>query len=190
MNSSGVFGTRSCGATKFAAGGWRPPRVSRFRWFLDATPPESRSLFATSARTALFPLIARTLRWPNRRMRLSWLVFRRAYRPVPRCSFRHSGFQAPVRPHLRRQLSLRGARRLCVGVFRQCRRTLTGWSRAARAGIAEIQWPLPHRASFRDSALQHGYGHHRADGSSAWPICSSLVVVAQPAQHSREAKEF
>ena len=60
----------------------------------------------------------------------------------------------------------------------------------ARPGTAEIQRALPHRASHRGSDLQHGHRHRRPDGPGAWSVRASIVVLAQPPQHPRKAKNI
>ena len=69
-----------------------------------------------------FPLSFGQFDGQDRGVRVSRLAIRRAHRPVPHDSFAHRRFQAEMRPDLCGQLSVRGARRLRVGVHDEPRR--------------------------------------------------------------------
>ena len=88
------------------------------------------------------------------------------------------------------QLSLRGARRLHL-------RSMTNPEGARRERPFRAP-PAPELPTFSEHyqiahlcgrpAVQRGPRHHRIDGPGARPVRASGVVVAQPAQHSRQSQ--
>src|SRR6266404_2544962 len=137
----------------------------------------------------------RTLRWPTNRMLLPRLEIRRPLRPMQTDPIARPRSNAENRPHLRRQLSLRRARRLHLGVRSRSRPDWLGILEARarahpRARDSEIQRALQTRLSHRRSALLRRPRHHRPDGSRAWPLRPSGMVVALAKINSREAKKL
>ena len=130
----------------------------------------------------------RPVRRRRRRVRLSRLAIRRAHRAMPRDSFAHGGFEAEMRAHLRGQLSVRGARRLRLGLHGQPGRPRTAIASAARARAAHLQRTLPDGAALGRPSLRNGPGDHRTDGPGARPVRAPGLVVAHAAQHPRKSQ--
>ena len=78
-----------------------------------------------------------------------------------------------------------GARWVCVGVCAGGRGRAglrIEWA-AAGAGVAEVWGAVSQRASDGGAAVQCGPRDYRADGSGAWAVCASGVVVAERGEH-------
>ena len=85
-------------------------------------------------------------------------------------------------------LSVRRARRICVGIHDGA-----GFARRPRMFRRRRQLPVfSEQIQNHAAGLRHtfacGPGNHRADGSRARAFRAPIVVLAKPAQHSRERK--
>ena len=183
-------GIRRRAARRWAGTEWRLRCCSKFRWCWGATLRESHSRCATSARTAHF-------RFPS-----GGSIGKTSSAPITAGNSTRTPASAARIPSLTADSKLK-CDRIYAGSFPCEERDGYVWvfmanpegraigeqpPRAAR--IADIQRALQNRASLGRSALQRGPGHHRPDGSGARPVRASGLVVAQPAQHSRQRESI
>jgi len=59
---------------------------------------------------------------------------------------------------------------------------------AGCAFTSGVQQEIQDYASGVRAAFARGPGDYWVDGSGAWAVCASIVVLAEQAQHSREAE--
>src|SRR5437016_102876 len=89
--------------------------------------------------------------------------------------------------NLRRALSLRGARRLRLGLHECPWLTIAGeYPGSTRA--QSVQRKIQDYSSVVRPAFAHGPRDHRADGSGARAVCASVVVLAEGREHSRKSE--
>src|SRR5882724_9769385 len=93
-------------------------------------------------------------------------------------------------------LSVRSARWVRLGLY-DIARPQSGRQRAGiaiageRAGCASpsgVQQEIQDYAFGVRAAFACGSGDYRIDGSGAWAVCASIVVLAEQTQHSRETE--
>src|SRR6266852_2677262 len=83
-------------------------------------------------------------------------------------------------------LSLRRTRWLCLGIHDGA--WIATGKNCRGSGAAGVQQKVQDYASGVRTALAYRPRNHRFVGPCAWAVCAPIVVLAQPAQHSRKGK--
>src|SRR6266404_961226 len=91
--------------------------------------------------------------------------------------------QAESGAHLCGTLSVRRTRRLRLGVHEWVGAPAAG-SDSGGASTCCFQRKIQNYPSFVRASIACGPGNHRVDGSGAWAICASIVVLAEAREHS------
>src|SRR5262249_50416737 len=86
-----------------------------------------------------------------------------------------------------RALSVRGARRLRLGVHVRAR-SASDRRRIAGAAVGDVQRTVQEDASGLRSAFAHRSRNHWTDGSGAWTVCTSILVLAKQEEHPRKSE--